>query len=93
MIIQVEDSDFTRCGFCVEECPTRVIEMPDPDSLPSPTSEAQQRCINCGHCVAVCPHGALSLDTMPYEQRPSVRESCFPEPEHLTHKGCIITSA
>jgi len=59
-----------RDGLCVAECPVAIIEMPDPKSPPRPTADALELCINCGHCAAVCPHGALSLAAMPLEAMP-----------------------
>lgn len=50
-----------RDGVCVEECPARVIQMKSADKTPEPTSDFEQFCLRCGHCVAVCPHGAFSL--------------------------------
>jgi len=60
-----------RDGICVEECPARIIEIGKNGDFPSPVEKAEEICIHCGHCVAVCPHGALSLKTM----RPG---DCFP---------------
>ena len=59
--------------------------MTETTSIPSPTADAEERCINCGHCVAVCPDGALSLDRMPVDQCPPVQEEWFPKPDHLEH--------
>ncbi len=51
-------------GICVEECPVGIIEIRRKGDLPSPAGRAEEICIRCGHCVAVCPHGAFSLGTM-----------------------------
>jgi len=58
--------DQERCnqdGICAAECPARIIELP-PDGFPGPTADFGEACIRCGHCVAVCPTGAFSLDWM-----------------------------
>ena len=71
MSIFVIDPD--KCqhdGLCVAECPLAIIEMPDAQAPPRPTAEALELCINCGHCAAICPHGALSLAAMPLESMP-----------------------
>lgn len=50
-------------GRCSQVCPVGIIAV-DPKGYPVPVAGAEDRCINCGHCVAVCPHGALSLKSM-----------------------------
>jgi len=42
--------------------------------MPTPVENAEQLCIHCGHCVAVCPHGAFSLSDMKPEDCPPVRK-------------------
>lgn len=59
--------DETKCRkdrLCVMECPMQIIMMKNNDSIPEPVRAAESMCINCGHCVAVCPTGAFSLNTM-----------------------------
>jgi nitroreductase/NAD-dependent dihydropyrimidine dehydrogenase PreA subunit len=46
-------------GICVAECPTKLIMMNN--KMPEAIEGAEMRCVKCGHCVAVCPHGALSI--------------------------------
>lgn len=54
--------DETRCkqdGICAMECPFGIIAW-QPESFPAVVNGAERLCINCGHCVAVCPHEALT---------------------------------
>jgi len=53
-------------GRCSQVCPVGLITM-SPQGYPVPVDGADGRCINCGHCLAVCPQGALSLQGMPVE--------------------------
>lgn len=65
--------DETRCkqdGICAAECPMGIITWKK-GTFPSPSARAADLCINCGHCVAVCPHGALSHAEM-------TPEDCLP---------------
>lgn len=80
--------DRDRCkrdGVCVSECPARIIEMKNEDSFPALVPGGDVICINCGHCVAVCPHGALSLETMASEECPSISRELIPPPEQVDH--------
>ncbi len=71
--------DPERCNqdaICVAECPVRIITMVD--GLPQPVKQAEALCINCGHCVAVCPTQAFShrnlkpADCIPLEETPTI---------------------
>ena len=55
------DSDkCTACGACVDECPVDLLIATEPDSPPVGAPHAENACFDCGHCVAVCEHAALS---------------------------------
>jgi NAD-dependent dihydropyrimidine dehydrogenase PreA subunit len=50
--------------LCVMECPMQIISMKNEEKIPEPVEGAEKICINCGHCVAVCPTGAFSHSSM-----------------------------
>jgi nitroreductase/NAD-dependent dihydropyrimidine dehydrogenase PreA subunit len=74
-----------RDGVCVAECPTRIIELTPGDGIPHVPVEAEEFCRNCGHCVAVCLHGAASITSMAPEQLPRVRPDWLLGREQVTH--------
>jgi len=81
-------ADSARCkadGICVAECPTRIIALTPGDATPKVAAEAEEFCRNCGHCVAVCPHGAASITSMAPEQLPRVRQDWLLGREQVTH--------
>jgi len=53
--------------LCVMECPMKIISVDD-SGIPQTLNTAESMCIECGHCVAVCPHGALSLPMLRAEE-------------------------
>ena len=58
--------DPTKCrkdGICIAECPFRLLDDGG-DGVPVPRRAAPKICIRCGHCVAVCPASAISLEGM-----------------------------
>lgn len=63
-LFTIDEKKCKRDGICAAECPLGLIERKDRSSVPTPTADAEQRCISCGHCVAVCPHGAFTHNTM-----------------------------
>ncbi len=63
-LLTIDEEKCKRDGLCVRECPFMLITQPDPKSVPFTNQGADKLCLNCGHCVAVCPHGALSHRNM-----------------------------
>ena len=66
-LFSVDQKKCKRDGICAAECPAQVIVQTDKKSFPSLLTNGEEFCINCGHCVAVCPYGALTLSAMPVE--------------------------
>ena len=71
--IYVDNEKCRHDGICATVCPMRIIEMKGSPPVPGLAAGLEELCITCGHCVAVCPHGALSLDEMKAEDCPPVR--------------------
>lgn len=70
-LLKIDANKCTRDGFCVRECPTVIIQLPEngvPEIKPGGI------CLECGHCVAVCPQGALSHERIAVEDSPLIRE-------------------
>jgi nitroreductase/NAD-dependent dihydropyrimidine dehydrogenase PreA subunit len=62
-----------RDGVCIQSCPAAVFEQTDKTTIPEVAHE--EYCIACGHCVAICPHEAIShTDFPPGSVRPLRRE-------------------
>ena len=56
----VDDELCTRCRKCVDDCPSRIIEQKGND-LPFIPEDKEMYCIQCQHCLAVCPTAAVSI--------------------------------
>ena len=67
-LLIVDESKCKRDGFCARDCPTAIIRLKDKESYPEMVPGAEQYCLTCGHCVAVCPHGAMSHTKVPFEE-------------------------
>ena len=78
-LFTVDPDKCNRDGICVAECPSRVILTESPKDVPMPAPDAEEHCLRCGHCVSVCPEGALSLSWL----KPDGCSSLDPE-MHLT---------
>jgi len=62
--ITVERTLCKRDGFCVATCPFVVLTT-DAEGYPITSPESERNCINCGHCVAICPTAALEHAKLP----------------------------
>jgi nitroreductase/ferredoxin len=69
--------DESRCnsdGFCVRDCPTTIIQLSEESGFPEIIQGGDANCLECGHCIAVCPYGALSHERIPIQDCPVIRE-------------------
>lgn len=68
----VDNEKCVGCGLCVKDCFVRDIEVVD--------NKAKIRnvaCFKCGHCIAVCPKGAVSTDEYNMEDVKEYNEDEF----------------
>jgi nitroreductase/NAD-dependent dihydropyrimidine dehydrogenase PreA subunit len=64
-VLIIDENKCKKDGFCVRECPNRIIQLQDGNGYPEMVSWGESACIECGHCVAICPHSALSHTKIP----------------------------
>ncbi|CCK81422.1 nitroreductase family protein [Desulfobacula toluolica] len=71
-LFKIDGDKCDKDGVCAMACPVHIIKMSEKG--PVPVKGAEKICIQCGHCVAVCPKGAFSLgflspdQCMPFEK-------------------------
>lgn len=82
-LFEIDQSKCKRDGICAQECPARVIRFKDKESFPTPVEMAEESCIQCGHCMAVCPHGALTLNNQSLDEFPQVQKELLPNSEEI----------
>ena len=68
----IDESKCRKDGICVRECPASIIQLSKETGYPEITGDGN--CLVCGHCVAVCPNGALSHERILLEDCPPIRE-------------------
>jgi len=67
----------TKCkqdGICAAGCPRRIIIQENDKSSPQVAQADETNCMACGHCVVVCPHGALSVAGVAIEDCPEIEK-------------------
>jgi len=77
----VDAGKCVTCGECERDCPVNIINLDE--GLPAIPSDQESACIECQHCLAVCPTGAISiLGVDPGASWPLEADS-FPEARRL----------
>ncbi len=59
--VVVDPEKCEKDGICIEECPFNLLAA-NAEGVPEMAPGAEAVCIKCGHCLAVCPAGAVSLE-------------------------------
>ncbi len=70
-LFSVDEKKCKKDGICAAECPFAIIDFQGKEKVPQPFDHSEAFCINCGHCVSVCPHGALTHKNL-------APEECYP---------------
>lgn len=73
--LTIDESKCKQDGICAAECPRRIITQEDEASYPQVAEADEAYCMVCGHCVAVCPHGALSVTGVNIEDCPEIKKT------------------
>jgi len=74
-LLIIDESKCKQDGICASECPTAIIRVKKKETYPEIKPKLEQSCLQCGHCVAVCPHGALSHSRIPIEECPPIKKN------------------
>ncbi len=82
-LFKIDKEKCDKDGICAIECPAHIIEMTEDG--PAPVEGAQEICIKCGHCVAVCPKAAFSLDFLSPDQCMPIEKDLVLKENQIEH--------
>ena len=77
-MVIVDTDKCIGCGACEKDCLLSEIHVVEGKAVP-----VNKTCFNCGHCVAICPVGAVRPQTGEEEVVPMTAEDCSLDTEHL----------
>ncbi len=83
--ITIDHATCDQDGICVDVCPRKLIQMDQESNRPLPVPEFQDLCIACGHCLAACPPGAISLEKVAPQNCPPSDKRLWPASAQLDH--------
>jgi nitroreductase/NAD-dependent dihydropyrimidine dehydrogenase PreA subunit len=84
-LFKIDTEKCQRDRICALECPGKLIEFPEKDSYPELIEQADELCIRCGHCIAVCPHGAITFEDITPEQLEKHDADLMPDKEQVRY--------
>lgn len=76
----VDAGKCSKDGICIKVCPARIISADD-DGLPCILPGKESQCLECGHCVAFCPHQACAAGKIAPEACRTIVSSAMPDPQ------------
>lgn len=71
--LKIDTMKCKKDGICIGECPFGIIRFREDTGYPDIIPGGEGGCLACGHCVAVCPHGALSHALIPIRHSPVIK--------------------
>lgn len=74
-----------RDGLCAAVCPLGIIALRGKKEVPQPLDDMLRWCIGCGHCVAVCPTGALDHSDIPAKMCAPLMPDRIPDSGQVEH--------
>jgi nitroreductase/NAD-dependent dihydropyrimidine dehydrogenase PreA subunit len=83
--ITINESTCIKDGLCSTICPFQIILPPKDGNPPETKPEFSKWCTSCGHCVAICPTGALSHSAMSLSQCIPADKKMIPAPDQFEH--------
>jgi nitroreductase/NAD-dependent dihydropyrimidine dehydrogenase PreA subunit len=73
--LTIDENKCKQDGICAAECPRQIITEAGDAGYPKVDKTDEAICMACGHCVAVCPYGALSVTGVDIEDCPEIEKS------------------
>lgn len=77
-MVKVDPDKCIGCGACEKDCLLSEIHVVEGKAVPT-----NKTCFDCGHCVAICPVGAVTPLTGEEEVVPMTAEDCRLDTENL----------
>lgn len=74
-IVKIKHELCKKDSLCIAECPNMLLSYDQQSGYPKMDETRLSDCIDCGHCVAVCPTSALSLSSSVHENIVEIKDN------------------
>ena len=82
-MITVDKELCIKCGMCIKDCVVEILKF-DQDGVPFLDANLSSDCLNCQHCLAICPKGAITCNNVTAQScKPIGKVPSFEEMENL----------
>jgi len=80
-MIRIDQELCVGCGLCVKDCVRTCLAIKEPEHK---VEMIHENCLLCGHCEAICPREAISLELDGYEgMKDFCLENAYIDPDEL----------
>ena len=79
-MITVNKEKCLRCGKCTGDCIIKILRK-DEQGYPFLAEKYEKSCLDCQHCLAICPTGALTCNGVSADQCEPIKP--LPDPEDM----------
>lgn len=60
-MVEINKNKCIKCSACISDCVVKVLKK-DINDFPYVPEHLQKFCLNCQHCLAICPEGAVNCN-------------------------------
>lgn len=82
-VITINADKCKKDNLCVEECPFNLF-LEGKDGIPELADGYEDHCINCGHCISICPGDAITLNGLTGADCEKADRKLYPSKEQIS---------
>jgi nitroreductase/NAD-dependent dihydropyrimidine dehydrogenase PreA subunit len=81
-LIQIDEEKCKKDNICIIECPFNLLRENE-SGIPEMIEGGETNCMVCGHCLAICPSGAVSLNGISPDSCDASQKNIIVDPQTM----------